>query len=487
MRIKYAAAALTTIAIAVAILLLYKPLGGSVNRTNAKGSETHFYVLALEVEGYGRLLINGSSLKAVNFTKPFKAIVEAVPETCYVLNYLEVNGTPINFSLLELYVAGNTTVKAVFVRPRRSLLILSNALNASALVNGTLFGLPIELKVNNCEVLNVTPVAPSGFRPLNESMLVRLEEDRSIMLAFRRASALIHLTNILAPVRVNNTLYEKDSLLESPFNVTLLATPVTDQRGCTEYNDTHLVCVTGWRVRLFGWSLNNMTDFDYPSRVIPIKVGGDMQLKQFNAFVKRRHPVKSAEIITPEGVMRVKMIPADRWFVVPFVGDYEYVGDSWIRLEGRRVGVFLEMPEKWGKIRIYVKHIKPEVLPDNYVGLVVRNTVDYLELSFVAPPCCGVVGEGEAIFSIDWRVLEVFKEPGYDPWPLGGPRDPRVFDYLKLERKSCSPNVPRYYCVDGVTQAGPSGRTLDSIKEGWLYIACSGVLYVKVEVVEWRP
>lgn len=489
MGVRYALLALAAIVVAATLLLHLLPSSLSTQTSAGKHLEpgaVTYHILTLEVEGYGRLLVNGSPLERVSHDKPFKAVVEAVPDPCYALKRLEVNGTLVNGSRLELLVAGNTTVRATFEKPLHSLLILTDAANASALVNGTLHGLPVELWVGRCDVVNVTPVPPRGYEPLNGSTLLRIERDESIVLAFRKVSALLYLTNVLAPVRVNGTLHEGDAVLEAPFNVTLLIVPLADRRGCTEYNDTHLVCVTGWRVRLFGWSLNNVTEFDYPSRVIPLTVRGDAQLKQLYVFAKRKHPVKRAEILTPEGVVEARIIPGDRWFVVPFLGEYEYLGEGWIELKGSRVGIFLEMPENWGRVRIYVRHVKPGDLPESYVGLVVRNTVDYLELSFQVPPCCGAVGEGEAVYTIDSGALEAFREPGYDPWPLGGPRDPRVDQYFRVEKKICSSNIPRMYCVTGVTQAGPGSRVLDGIREGWLAITCSGVLHVKVEVVEWR-
>ncbi|MEM0094196.1 MAG: hypothetical protein QW753_07500, partial [Thermofilum sp.] len=162
-------------------------------------------------------------------------------------------------------------------------------------------------------------------------------------------------------------------------------------------------------------------------------------------------------------------------------------GEGWIKLEGGKIGIaiILEMPEGWKRVRIQVKHVKPGDLPDSYVELVVRNTVDYLSLGFTIPPR-GMEGEGWATFIIDVGALEAFGEPGYDPMPLTGTWDLRIKEYFIREEYGCSPNVPRYYCVAGYTQTGPSGKLLDGVKEGWLRIECRGTLYVKVEVIEWR-
>ena len=484
---------------AVALLFHFRGLQG-VGAAGLGAGQTEVrvtYLLRLEVEGSGRLLVNGSSQSLVNLTRPFTALVEAVPDACYALKQLLVNGTPVEDSKFELAVAGNTTVKAVFERPIHTLLIVANAANASAQVNGVLHALPAELGFHQCSVVNVTPVAPRGYRPLNGSVVLEVDEDKSIYLAFEKVAALVKLSSILAPVWVNatwangtftpaRTLYENDTLLEVPLNVTLYIEPFTDRKGCAEYNDTHLACVTGWRVKLHGWTLNNVTLFDYPSRVIPMPIMGDAELIQLHVFSKRSYPIKYAEVLTPEGPVKVRMIPGERWFVLPFIGDYEYLGDGWIKLEGANVAIFLEMPEGWKRVRIQVKHVKPRSLPDNYVELVVRNTVDHLRLGFTVPPCCGQVGEGWATFIIDVGALEAFGEPGYDPMPLTGTWDPRIREYFIIEEYGCSPDVRRNYCVAGYTQAGPSGNVKEGIKEGWLTIDCSGTLYVKVEVIEWR-
>ncbi|MEM4805264.1 MAG: hypothetical protein QXX25_04225 [Thermofilaceae archaeon] len=485
-------------AVLAVLLLLHSGQLKSTDTTVGTGTK-EVYLLRLEVEGSGRLLVNGSSQSIVNSTRPFTALVEAAPDPCYVLRRLLVNGTPVEASSLALSVGGNTTVKAVFERPIHTLLIVANAANASALVNGVLHTLPAELSFHQCSVVNVTPIAPRGYKPLNGSLLVNVSESKSVYLAFEKVAALVKLSNILAPVWVNatwvngtftpaRTLYWGDALLEVLLNVTLYIEPFTDQKGCAEYNDTHLACVTGWRVKLHGWTLDNATQFDYPSRVIPMPIMGDAELIQLHTFTKRQFPVKRAEVLTPEGPVEVRMIPMDRWAVLPLSGDYEYLGDGWIKLEGGKIGIaiILEMPEGWKRVRIQVKHVKPGDYPESYVELVVRNTVDYLSFGFAVPPCCGQVGEGWATFVMDIGALEAFGEPGYDPMPLTGNWDRRIKEYFIREGYGCSPNVPRYYCVTGYTQTGPSGKLLDGVKEGWLRIECRGTLYVKVEVIEWR-
>jgi len=75
------------------------------------------YLLELEVEGPGALLVNGSAWSLVSSAKPFTALVEAAPGRCSRLVELLVNGTPVESSRILLEVGGNTTVKAVFEKP----------------------------------------------------------------------------------------------------------------------------------------------------------------------------------------------------------------------------------------------------------------------------------------------------------------------------------------------------------------------------------
>ncbi|MEM4899756.1 MAG: hypothetical protein QXM99_05035, partial [Thermofilum sp.] len=67
------------------------------------------YLLELEVEGPGALLVNGSARSLVSSAKPFTALVEAAPGRCSRLVELLVNGTPVSGPRLSLEVGGNTT------------------------------------------------------------------------------------------------------------------------------------------------------------------------------------------------------------------------------------------------------------------------------------------------------------------------------------------------------------------------------------------
>ncbi|MEM1631436.1 MAG: hypothetical protein QXX83_04835, partial [Thermofilum sp.] len=64
------------------------------------------YLLELEVEGPGALLVNGSAQSLVSSAKPFTALVEAAPGRCSRLVKLLVNGTPVESSRILLEVGG---------------------------------------------------------------------------------------------------------------------------------------------------------------------------------------------------------------------------------------------------------------------------------------------------------------------------------------------------------------------------------------------
>lgn len=116
----FLALALTIIAAFTILPILQEQL--SKSGTAAAGAESNIAVqysaceLRLVASGGGSLLVNGSKVAEVFMPRPFRALVEAVPERCYRLKQLLVNGTPAGASKLELLVAGNTTVEALFER-----------------------------------------------------------------------------------------------------------------------------------------------------------------------------------------------------------------------------------------------------------------------------------------------------------------------------------------------------------------------------------
>ncbi|MEM4639186.1 MAG: hypothetical protein QXT93_04890, partial [Thermofilum sp.] len=74
------AVGVTVLAAAVALLFHFRGLVGGAGQAEVGVA----YLLRLEVEGSGRLLVNGTPTSLVNLTRPFTALVEAVPDACYV-------------------------------------------------------------------------------------------------------------------------------------------------------------------------------------------------------------------------------------------------------------------------------------------------------------------------------------------------------------------------------------------------------------------
>ncbi|MEM1810969.1 MAG: hypothetical protein QW324_08900, partial [Thermofilaceae archaeon] len=100
------AVSVAVLAAAVALLFHFRGLVGGASQAEVGVA----YLLRLEVEGAGRLLVNGTPASIVDSKRPFTALVEAVPDACYVLRRLLVNGTPVEGSRVLLEVGGNTTV-----------------------------------------------------------------------------------------------------------------------------------------------------------------------------------------------------------------------------------------------------------------------------------------------------------------------------------------------------------------------------------------
>ncbi|MEM2246063.1 MAG: hypothetical protein QXU91_06360, partial [Thermofilum sp.] len=330
------------------------------------------YLLELEVEGPGALLVNGSAQNLVNLTRPFTALVEAAPGRCSRLVELLVNGTPVESSRILLEVGGNTTVKAVFEKPVYTVAIEGDVEGAAARVNGTEHSLPATLAVKACEVLSINPVAPPRYYSPNGSLLVNVTGDLKLRLHFKRWLVTLTLRNLTYPARVKGEVYNGSVELELPAGKVKVETL---KAKCLLFNDTHLVCPAGWLAKLLDWSLNGSTVLELPAS-FTLELLGDTVLEQRVSYLKLKNPVARVPIATPSGPFEARAIPGSRW-----VGEYiaqMYSGtveavDGWLKLEGHCVTVFLELPKGWGKIRVYAKSVSPLGSMNAYLRVVLRN------------------------------------------------------------------------------------------------------------------
>jgi len=420
------------------------------------------YLLRLEVEGSGRLLVNGSSQSIVNLTRPFTALVEAVPDACYVLRQLLVNGTPVSGSRVELAIGGNTTVRAVFERPLHTLSIVANVANASALVNGVLHTLPVELSLQRCSVVNVTPVAPRSYRPLNGSLLVNVSGDAELLLLFKRVVTL-EFVGVQVPVEVlhkgGGERVEDRGSVEVEWGEEVHVKLVdADKRGCVPFNGTHDVCHVGW------WNGSAKLYVRY----LILNASRDLTLEQLVFYAPKHLPPLQLEIPTPSGMVEVMAYPPYLDVIVPITGSYRYLGDGWIEFNGSpglRWILYIEMPP-WRKLNVTCL-LDPVARGRTYIMVVVRADQLYLRVGRIP------VSE-EVVYIIDWRVVERFsKVKDLSEVPL------KEFVELFKCVKGCRPNEREMIGV------GPTENTFRTPAQvGWLYISGEGYARIRIEVLE---
>jgi hypothetical protein len=138
----------------------------------------------------GKVLVNGTGTTTWNSTRPFKLVLEAVPDKNYVLDHWLINGSEAGATLwLNITVAGNTTISAVF----RKTLFTARFLNVTV---------PVKVILNPTfpESLNATGRIYTG----------------DFQLGFNKTT----------------------SIFVAPYG--------TDDAGCVPYNSTHKACLLGW-------------------------------------------------------------------------------------------------------------------------------------------------------------------------------------------------------------------------------------------------
>lgn len=471
------------IAIAVSILLLKEgsmQLSGGSGVSNVERLALSKSIFAFIVlEGEGKVLVNGSEIALVNSTEPFSLEFQAQPRKCWAFKWWLVNGTIYSVvPELQLHVRSNTTVEAVFEKPRYRIAFESNVERSSLTVNESRFMLPVEVEAPACSVLQIKPMPPEGWEWPWGTLLVLVDNNKTEFLNFVKTEVLVTLKGVLVPVNVtitangnaSSTPCTRDSSIRVKLNTTISVEPYgADRKGCVFFNETHLVCLVSWLVNKGDW----------PSPRIRATVMEDLELEQVVAYVKLAYPIKYTEILAPNGTMvKAPVIPGDRWMIVPFIGEYEYLGNGVLKLKGGRVSVFIEPPEGWRKIRVYANlTTTPSKIADSYIMMVVRNVADILACGRYVLPTGNAYGIGYVVVLFDKEALKAWSAPGYDPF-----FSPEYNKYVRCEF-GLENGIPRS-C--GQAQGGPSYRLLEGVKEGWLLITSYGTMYVKIEVVEWE-
>jgi hypothetical protein len=145
-------------------------------------------IATIEASQGGRVLANGTETAAWNSSRPFVLVLEAVPERCMALDYWLVNDTILGERRLNLTIAGNTTIKAFFAKPRYTFTIKTNATGAAAQINSENYTLPASISVPACSTLEVKPLETPLYKPLNNTLTIMVSSDTNIMLYYRQKS-----------------------------------------------------------------------------------------------------------------------------------------------------------------------------------------------------------------------------------------------------------------------------------------------------------
>ncbi|WP_288005768.1 hypothetical protein [Thermofilum sp.] len=106
------------------------------------------FTARIEAGQGGRVIVNGTETATWSSTKPFTLTLEARPGECHVFDHWLVNGTRLEGERLNLTIAGNTTVSAVFRRLSYRLTAVSNASWGLLVLNDSVAKLPFETEVS---------------------------------------------------------------------------------------------------------------------------------------------------------------------------------------------------------------------------------------------------------------------------------------------------------------------------------------------------
>jgi hypothetical protein len=129
-------------------------------------------IAKIEVNDGGKVLVNGTGTTTWNSTKPFNLVLEAVPDKGYVLDHWQVNGSEAGGQLrLNLTVAGNTTITAVFRKVSFTARFLNVTVPVKVNVTGKVYTGDFQLGFNNSLSIEVAPygVDDAGCTPYNST------------------------------------------------------------------------------------------------------------------------------------------------------------------------------------------------------------------------------------------------------------------------------------------------------------------------------
>jgi len=454
------------VVVAVAVLLAAAALAWLlIVKTSSKPPQI---LASIEVEGHGTILANGTSKTLWNLTKPFALKLEAKPEKCWAFKGWLVNGSLYSSQPnATLLVKGNTTVKAVFERPVYAVSIIANASGALARVNGTLYRLPVNVSAPACSLLEVEPLESELCRPLSSSASIAVEHPLKLVLYYARKAFAVELKSVLVPVSVNGTIYARDAVVAAPPGSNLTIAPYgADPAGCTPYNETHRVCLVGWRV----------DGTEKKMRYLFLHADRDVVLEQLTTFAVREPPQAKTVVETSSGPIEAEVVPAAKWMIVPFKAEeYRHVGGGWFHIKGEMWRFFIALPP-WKRVRVTLNYTSPDRVLGS-LEVVVRNDEIFAALGWwISGDMTEYVKL--ASFTIDYAFVERYRNVSTkeDAWRAF--RDPAYSQLFQPPPELLANNL-----CDHVG-TGPGAGGFEGVGVGWLSIEGSGEMWIRIEVLE---
>jgi len=303
----------------------------------------------------------------------------------------------------------------------------------------------------------------------------------SVRLAFEKVAAVLALRGLLVPAEVSGTVNgtpaslvvggveQPDAELLAAFGSQVLIYPLSDPKGCALYNDTHLACFNGWIV--------NGTP--YGGFQLTFTVNGDTTIEMRTVITKKQQPAAYTEVLLPNGSLaKAPVIPAEQYMIIPFYGEYEYVGNGWFKIKGVEksgatgYGFIIVLPEGWRRIRITANYTRM----DEHAA---TPTIDVLckRLSagtFLAPS--HFPGTKMNVFEIDRGFVDCIGDTPFNPIP-GAPEDMVVL-------KCMSKHIKVIANCGGPSIRGGGANFFNAPVGSLLLSGDDGVIYLKIEILE---
>jgi hypothetical protein len=175
-------------------------------------------VAVVEASGGGRVLVNGTEAGVVSSTRPFTLALEAMPDRGYALDRWLVNGTDAGAQLrLNVTIAGNTTVSAVFRRVAFTARFLNVTVPVKVNVTGRVYTGDFQLGFNGSLAVEVAPYGAddAGCIPYNRT-------HKACLLGWLNGSKPLHVRYLYANLTGDATFVQLWKLVKANYSAALI-------------------------------------------------------------------------------------------------------------------------------------------------------------------------------------------------------------------------------------------------------------------------